>query len=71
MTWPAPGALLDALEYRLRYEDENGRATRLAAASVIAAYRELVLATQKKRNLVCSTLLQSYRDPLLGVPGAA
>lgn len=44
-----------SLEWRLRYGDPT-RSDCLAAASVIGAYRSLVLKPQRRRNEVCTAL---------------
>ena len=48
--WPSPGAELDDLEDRLRY-DRGGTSTsnRLAAASVVGAYRVLIETGSRRR----------------------
>jgi len=52
MSWPAIGARLNALEHELRY----GPQPNVAAASVISAYRALILKPRKERNYVIRVL---------------
>ena len=59
MCWPVPGKRLDQLEYALRYGSEVAgfdMKDRLLAASVIAAYQDLVWSTNSKRNEVSREL---------------
>lgn len=55
MAWPAPGERMDEIEHALRYGTPS-RKDVLAAASIIAAYRELVNAPRKKRDHVVRKL---------------
>lgn len=59
MTWPAGGKPLDDLEWALRYGDAPME-MRLRAASVCAAYRELLLCTDVKRKRVARTLRRHW-----------
>ena len=57
MTWPRPGEGLAELEWRLRYaQDAVTETDKLVCASIVAAYTELVKATQKRRNGICQQL---------------
>lgn len=51
MTWPAPGEELSEVEWHLRYGGVT-RSDLVVAASVIAAYRELISAPRRKRERV-------------------
>lgn len=51
MTWPVPGARLSDAEHRLRHREAT-REDVLLAASVVAAYRQLVTDTEAKRRVV-------------------
>jgi hypothetical protein len=48
--WPVPGEELAELEWRMRYGTALLQEDRLAAASVINAYRYLLTATVRRRN---------------------
>ena len=52
MTWPVPGPVMDDLEYALRYNRDPvlSMETRLAAASIISAYGQLILNPKEKRD---------------------
>ena len=50
MSWPAPCEEMDALAYKLRYR--SVLADYLYAASIVDAYRELINASNNKRNKV-------------------
>ncbi len=57
--WPIPGSQLRDLEHALRYAQRGhifNMQERLLAASVIAAYIELVWQTQKRRNKISANL---------------
>ena len=54
MCWPAAGDGIANLEWSLRYGDSEK--FRMAAASVISAYRELIALPEKKRNAVIREL---------------
>jgi hypothetical protein len=59
MCWPVPGERLDQLEYALRYGpkvDGFDMKDRLLAASVIAAYKDLVWSTNARRNEISREL---------------
>ena len=61
MVWPAPCERLGDVEWLMR----NGEPTmqdRLLAASVIAAYGELVRCNRDKRNRVVSELRRAARE---------
>lgn len=62
MTWPVPGARLDEAEHRLRH----GEATRedvLLAASVMAAYRQMMTDPETKRRTVVRQVREAMSDP--------
>jgi hypothetical protein len=48
-SWPPVAQELDDLEWRLRYRPPTPSDC-LAAASIVSAYRELVLATRRRRE---------------------
>ncbi len=57
MCWPRAGSRLDDLEWTLRYGDpEDVVKARMIAASVVAAYKALVLKTAKDRAYVVREL---------------
>ena len=59
MCWPVPGERLKKLEDALRYEPKTASLDmkdRLLAASVIAAYRDLIWSTNAKRNEISREL---------------
>ena len=59
MCWPVPCERLDALEHCLRYDHEITHFSmedRLLAASVIAAYKDLIQKTNIRRNAICKEL---------------
>lgn len=60
MSWPVPGGRLDALEYLLRYGGPS-HSDLLWAASVIAAYRQMVMDPRTKREHVIRTLRKVMR----------
>ena len=60
MTWPAPCARMNEIEWQLRF-GELSRADRVAAASIIAAYRQMVSDPQPKRNMVISALRKGIK----------
>jgi hypothetical protein len=58
MTWPSFN--LGDLEWRLRYAPESiKRGEELFLASVLSAYRELILKTQSERNEICRALREA------------
>lgn len=58
MTWPSFN--LGDLEYRLRHSPESiKRGEELFLASVLAAYRTLILQTQSERNEICKALREA------------
>lgn len=55
--WPAPGAAMDDLEYRLRHDHRDTAASdRMAAASAVAAYRALIQTDSRRRAEVVRAL---------------
>lgn len=59
MCWPVPCERLDLLEHSLRYEAKVtvfSIEDRLLAASVIAAYKDLIWKTNDRRNAICRDL---------------
>lgn len=59
MCWPVSGKRLDELEHALRYEPKTAwfdMKDRLLAASVIAAYRDLIWSTDARRNEISREL---------------
>ncbi len=61
MTWPS----LDQgdLERRLRYGvRDDVTDARFKLASIVAAYRELILMPQKRRNEICSAIKGATED---------
>ena len=57
MCWPNAGLDLQELEHRLRYGDVDG-ADRMLAATVVAAYMEIILCNRTKREYVVRNLRQ-------------
>ena len=49
MCWPAPCEDLNNLEWIMRYETPD-KTTCLLAASVVSAYRELIILPERMRN---------------------
>lgn len=66
-TWPAIDQSLSELEWRLRYGDaqldpqSQAAKDRMAAASVLAAYRELVTMTEANRRPVIRALRRACK----------
>ena len=58
MTWPTPCEKMNDLEWRLRHGEEVSRYDALQAASVIAAYCQLIADPMKKRHAVINQLRQ-------------
>lgn len=61
MCWPVPCSRLDDVEHRLRYDHEITHFSmkdRLLAASVIAAYKDLIQKPNIRRNAICKELLK-------------
>jgi len=59
MCWPVPCERLNEAEWCLRYQDKVrplSMEDRLLAASVIAAYRDLVWSTNARRNAISREL---------------
>ena len=48
---------LDEVEWQLRYGIEP---TRLDVAGLVAAYKDLILCSQKKRNYVCKQIVKAW-----------
>lgn len=69
--WPAVDPSLSELEWRLRYAESVSLPDRLAAASVLEAYRELVNSTEVRRRVVIRALRKQQKEALLAqeVPG--
>ncbi len=63
MTWPSLNQ--GDLEGRLRrYEvRDDVTAARFKLASIVAAYRELILMPQKRRNEICSAIREAAKEP--------
>ncbi len=62
MTWPS----LDQgdLEWRLRYGIRDDlTAARFKLAAIVAAYRELILMPQNRRNAICAAIKGATEDP--------
>jgi len=60
MTWPMPGHRMDEIEWLLRYGQPT-HMDQMGAASIIAAYRQMVSDTQAKRNMVISALRKGIK----------
>lgn len=62
--WPCPGVRMDDLEWRLRYLQlgELTREDALLAASVVSAYRELIMVTGDRRSKVVSQLKREAHE---------
>ena len=57
MCWPCPGPALDRLQDSLRYEKAPPNSSdRMVAASVIAAYKQMIGDTRAKRQRVVTAL---------------
>jgi hypothetical protein len=52
MTWPMPCEDMNDLSYRLTYADNISKQDRLAAASVMAAYRQMIRDPRDQRQRV-------------------
>lgn len=60
MTWPSYNEAVSEVEWKLRHAPESmTRSDQLTAASVIAAYMQMIGDTQKKRNAVCKSLREA------------
>ena len=59
--WPLPDSRLDALEHTLRYGTPL-RSDCVFAASVVAAYRELVNANKERRAHVVSKMRRALKQ---------
>jgi len=64
MVWPVPGKTMNELEYALRYSREPRltRLTRLMAAEVISAYRQMIFEPRRKRDRVIAKLREGEQD---------
>lgn len=62
MTWPLPETDENSVEWKLRY-GEPTKGELLFAASVLNAYRALVLTTDKQRKEVVKTLKEELNKP--------
>lgn len=60
MTWPVPSDRVREAEHRLRI-GEATRADILIAASVIAAYRQMILDPKRKRDAVVRRLREAMQ----------
>ena len=62
MAWPLPDS---ALEQRLRYPGQDGailnRRTAVHAASVVAAYRELITMPERRRRSIIRNLREAMK----------
>ena len=58
MSWPAPGEYMDAIEWQLRYSRDPlvTIEVRMAAASIIAAYKQMIFDKKEKRQMVIREL---------------
>lgn len=59
MTWPTAGEACGDLEYALRHGDDVTRTEAVCAATVLAAYRELVTCPRSKREAVVRRLREA------------
>ena len=59
MTWPVPGQPLDDVEATLRYSSRANEA--MGAASIVAAYRELIECNRNKRNAVIKEIRKEMK----------
>ena len=67
MTWPVPCRKMDNLEWQLRYGLPSME-DRLAAASLIAAYKQMIFDPQAKRRMIVSALRRgAYCDDMEGM----
>lgn len=65
MTWPAPCEEMGDLEWRLRFSrDETSKSDRMLAASIISAYRQMIVDTQQKRNMIAKELKKGPNTPI-------
>jgi hypothetical protein len=62
MTWPLANDAIGDVEWVLRYAPEVSGTDRFIAASVLAAYRELVHCPRAKREAVIRRLRQAERE---------
>lgn len=59
MTWPACGAPVADLVYRLLYSPKDlTRDDQCLLASIVSAYTALVTSTQKTRNKICKAIVE-------------
>lgn len=58
MSWPAPSNYMNEVEHALRYSRDPviGMEVRLAAASIIGAYRQMIFDKKEKRQWVIREL---------------
>lgn len=61
MTWPLPGERMGEVEWQMRY-GEPDKQDRMLAASIIAAYRQMVGDTSEKRAAVVRALRKAEAD---------
>jgi hypothetical protein len=59
MVWPIPDKNAGDLEWHLRYATEWTLSDRLAAASIVSAYRALVPSPRRKRDYVIAKLREA------------
>jgi hypothetical protein len=60
MIWPSYNRAVSEIEWKLRHAPESmTKGEKLAAASVIAAYMQMIGDTQRKRNAVCKALREA------------
>ena len=61
MTWPLPGEQMGNLEWKLRYS-KLSRVEELFAASVVAAYAQLVTGNDETRRLIARGIKQAMKE---------
>lgn len=59
MSWPYPA---DGLEWRMRYLREVSLSDRMSAASIIAAYVQMIKDPVKKRQMVISEIRKALKE---------
>lgn len=69
MNWPADNSEMGVLEWTLRYSKPTTQDL-LVAASVVAAYRNLIDLPQKRRNKRCSQIKRASRLAGQPAPGS-
>ena len=62
MTWCIPGERMDEIERVLRYAAWHKDSSYMAAASIIACYRELVLCNRAKREHIVRNLKRIMKE---------